>query len=203
MKQLTEVMGRTENRRAFLKNSMVAGAVANEARCGWSAGREDACPIEKMSGEFQSHLATEVSATPDDRTTKLGVNIPSTEYSVMSYDAQTLAQKAASGDYLRDYANKNGQLTAIASASLKFENPGTAPAISAEGRKNAIVWAISPTVWNGPDNPLAGFYAFDSTKLGHPIYTSEQDTARDGAALATPLVANGGVHGSTRSEVEV
>jgi hypothetical protein len=47
MKQLTEVMGRTENRRAFLKNSMVAGAVANEARCGWSAGREDACPIEK------------------------------------------------------------------------------------------------------------------------------------------------------------
>jgi hypothetical protein len=49
---------------------------------------------KKMSGEFQSQLATEVSATPDDRTTKLGINILSTEYSVMSCDAQTLAQKA-------------------------------------------------------------------------------------------------------------
>jgi hypothetical protein len=50
-------------------------------------------------------------------------------------------------------------------------------------------------------------YAFDATKLGQPIYTSEQDSARDRAALATrfviPLVANGRVYVGTRSEVEV
>ena len=34
MKRLTEVMGQAANRRPFLKNSMVAEAVATEARCG-------------------------------------------------------------------------------------------------------------------------------------------------------------------------
>jgi len=57
---------------------------------------------------------------------------------------------AASGDYLRDYAIKNGQLTAIASSSLKFENPGATPAISANGKKNAIPGLSQPSYGMAP-----------------------------------------------------
>jgi hypothetical protein len=57
---------------------------------------------------------------------------------------------AASGDYLRDYAIKNGQLTAIASSSLKFENPGATPAISADGKKNAIPGLSQPSYGMAP-----------------------------------------------------
>jgi hypothetical protein len=114
---------------------------------------------------------------------------------------------AASDDYLRDYAVKNGQLTPIASSAMKFQNPGATPSVSANGNKNAIVWAIATKTWNGPDTKPAVLYAFDATKLSEPIYTSEQNSQRDRAALATrfviPVVVNGRVYFGTRSEVEV
>jgi hypothetical protein len=114
---------------------------------------------------------------------------------------------AASDDYLRDYAIKNGQLTLSASSSIKFANPGATPTISSDGNKNAIVWAIATKTWDGPDTKPAVLYAFDATKLGPPLYTSEQNSPRDRAALATrfviPVVASGHVYFGTRSEVEV
>ena len=114
---------------------------------------------------------------------------------------------AASDDTLRDYAIKNGKLVLGAASSMKFENPGATPSISADGTKNAIVWALTTKVWNGADNRPAVLYAFDATKLGAPIYTSEQNAARDRAANATrfviPIVVNGRVYFATRGEVEV
>jgi hypothetical protein len=114
---------------------------------------------------------------------------------------------AASDDYLRDYAIKNGRLVLSSQSSTKFENPGATPSISADGKQNAIVWAIATKTWNGPDTKRAVLYAFDATKLGTPLYTSEQNSERDRAALATrfviPLVVNGHVYFGTRSEVEV
>ena len=114
---------------------------------------------------------------------------------------------AASDDFLRDYAIKNGQLVLSESSAVKFVNPGATPSVSADGTKNAIVWAIATKTWNGPDNKPAVLYAFDATKLSKPIYTSEQSSQRDRAALATrfviPLVVNGRVYFGTRSEVEV
>ena len=113
----------------------------------------------------------------------------------------------ASDDYLREYAIKNGQITLSMQSSTKFENPGATPSISADGKKNAIVWAIATKTWNGPDTKPAVLYAFDATKLGAPLYTSEQNSQRDRAAMATrfvvPLVVNGHVYFGTRSEVEV
>lgn len=113
----------------------------------------------------------------------------------------------ASDDYLREYTIKNGQLTLSMQSSTKFENPGATPSISADGKKNAIVWAIATKTWNGPDTKPAVLYAFDATKLGAPLYTSEQNSQRDRAAMATrfvvPLVVNGHVYFGTRSEVEV
>jgi hypothetical protein len=113
---------------------------------------------------------------------------------------------AANNDLLRDYSLVNGQLKPYGSSSNKFE-PGATPSISANGKKDAIVWAIFTKVWNGPDTKPAVLYAYDATKLGEPLYTSEQNSQRDRAAFATrfviPLVVNGRVYFGTRSEVEV
>jgi hypothetical protein len=114
---------------------------------------------------------------------------------------------AASDDLLRDYAIKKGQLTLNESSTVKFANPGATPTVSGDGNKNAIVWAIATKTWNGPDNKPAVLYAFDATRLGQPIYTSEQNSQRDRAAMATrfviPVVVNGRVYFGARGEVEV
>ncbi len=114
---------------------------------------------------------------------------------------------AASDDMLCSYAVKNGQLTLSASSTMKFENPGATPSVSANGNKNAIVWAIATKTWNGPDNKPAVLYAFDANKLGQPIYTAAQNSQRDRAAMATrfviPVVVNGHVYFGARGEVEV
>ena len=114
---------------------------------------------------------------------------------------------AASDDYLRSYAVKDGQLRPSEASTIKFVTSGATPSISANGKNNGIVWAISTKTWNGPDNKPAVLYAFDATKLGAPIYTSEQNSQRDRAAFAArfviPVVVNGHVYFGTRSEVEV
>ena len=114
---------------------------------------------------------------------------------------------AASDDFLRGYTVKKGQLTVSASSTMKFENPGATPSVSADGNKNAIVWAITTKTWNGSDNKPAVLYAFDATKLGQPLYASEQNSQRDRAAMATrfviPVVVNGRVYFAARGEVEV
>ncbi len=114
---------------------------------------------------------------------------------------------AASDDLLRSYVINNGQLTPSAASTTKFENPGATPSVSADGNKNAIVWAISTKTWNGADDKAAVLYAFDANKLGQPIYTSAQNPQRDRAAMATrfviPVVVNGHVYFGARSEVEV
>jgi hypothetical protein len=133
------------------------------------------------------------------------VHLPGGGYGAMAY-LNGHAFFAASDDYLRAYAIKNGQLVPAETSAMKFANPGATPSISADGNKNAIVWAISTKTWNGPDNKPA-VLAFDATKLGQPIYTSEQNSSRDRAAFATrfaiPVVVNGRVYFSTRGEVEV
>ena len=114
---------------------------------------------------------------------------------------------ATSDDRLREYILKNGALVPGAATTTVFKDPGATPSVSADGKKNAIIWAISTKSWNGPDNKPAVLYAFDAAKLGQPIYTSEQNSQRDRAALATrfvfPVVIRGRVYFGTRSEVEV
>jgi hypothetical protein len=114
---------------------------------------------------------------------------------------------ACEDDHIRSYNLVKGQLleTPVMS-STHFDNPGATPAISANGAKDGILWAIATNTWNGPSQP-AVLYAFDATKLGAPLYTSEQNAARDRGAKATrfvvPLVATGRVYFSARGEVEV
>ena len=113
---------------------------------------------------------------------------------------------ACDNDFLRDYAVKNGQLILNKYSNTKFLNPGATPTVSANGKKDAIVWAVATKTWNGQDKP-AVLYAFDANNIEHPIYSSEQNSKRDRAALATrfvvPIVVNGRVYFAARGEVEV
>lgn len=113
---------------------------------------------------------------------------------------------ATGNDFLRDYSLANGKLSPHSSSVNKFEM-GATPSLSANGNKDAIVWAISTKAWDGPDTTPAALYAYDATKVGAPLYTSEQNAHRDRAGMATrfviPLVVNGRVYFGTRSEVEV
>ncbi|HXO04679.1 MAG TPA: hypothetical protein VN884_03495 [Candidatus Sulfotelmatobacter sp.] len=113
---------------------------------------------------------------------------------------------ACSDDHLRDYSIENGQLKSNAASSVKFANPGATPSVSADGSKNAIVWAVATKTWNGADQP-AVLYAFDADKIDRPLYSSEENAQRDRAAAATrfviPIVVNGRVYFSARGEVEI
>jgi hypothetical protein len=113
---------------------------------------------------------------------------------------------ASSDDNLRDYAIAGGHIVPSKASSIRFENPGATPAISAHGNENAIVWAVATKTWNGLDRP-AVVYAFDAQNIRQPIYTSEQNSKRDRAAQATrfviPVVANGRVYVAARGEVDV
>ena len=113
---------------------------------------------------------------------------------------------ACSDDFLRDYAIKNGQAILDKYSNVKFENPGATPSISANGAKDAIVWAVATKTWNGVDRP-AVLYAFDANKVDQPIYSSEQNSERDRPGMAMrfviPVVVNGRVYFGARGEVEV
>jgi hypothetical protein len=126
-------------------------------------------------------------------------------YGAMAYWNQHV-YFACERDNLRDYSITNGVLKLNAFSTTRFDNPGATPSISANGTKDAIVWAIATKTWNGPDQP-AVLYAFAANNVSQPIYNSEQNSARDRAAKGTrfviPIVANGRVYFSVRGEVEV
>lgn len=113
---------------------------------------------------------------------------------------------ACEDDFLRDYALKNGQMILNTYSHTRFSNPGATPTISANGKENAIVWAVATRVWNGADRP-AVLYAFNAKDVTQPIYNSEQNRTRDRAGLATrfvvPIVLNGRVYVATRGEIDV
>lgn len=113
---------------------------------------------------------------------------------------------ACEDDNLRDYVIANGELKPTAASSTKFANPGATPSISANGNKDAIVWAIATKTWNGPDQP-AVLYAYNATNISQPIYSSEQNSARDransGTRFSIPVVVNGRVYFGVRGAVEV
>lgn len=113
---------------------------------------------------------------------------------------------ACEDDSLRDYVITRGQLVLNKRSQVEFENPGATPTVSSNWSRDAVVWAVATRRWNGREHP-AVLYAFDAKDITQPIYTSEQNGARDRAALATrfvvPIVVNGRVYFAARGEVEV
>ena len=81
-----------------------------------------------------------------------------------------------------------------------FEYPGTAPAVSANGAANGIVWAVENS------NP-AVLHAYDAADLTHELYNSNQAGSRDnfgaGNKFITPVIADGMVFIGTPNGVAV
>ncbi len=83
--------------------------------------------------------------------------------------------------------------------STVFPYPGTAPAVSADGSVDGIVWAHENT------DP-AVLHAYDATNLAHELYNSNQaangrDHFGSGNKFITPTIADGRVFVGTRSGV--
>ena len=108
---------------------------------------------------------------------------------------------------LEDFAVDHAQLTLKASGPARFLDSGATPAISANGSKDAIVWAASSKNWNEPPTRQAILYANDAADVNHQLYTTEQNPQRDrpGIALrfAIPSVVNGKVYLGSKGQVDV
>ena len=81
-----------------------------------------------------------------------------------------------------------------------FHYPGTTPVVSANGTRDAILWAVE----NGDPAVL---HAYDATNLARELYDSNQAGSRDhfgpGNKFITPMVANGKVYVGTPNGVAV
>lgn len=109
-------------------------------------------------------------------------------------------------DALRDFEVSDGKLVFKAASSFKLEDHAATPTISANGDKDGIVWVMSSKGWASPDRQ-AVLYAADASDIGHLLYASNQNAARDGAGYALrfniPTIANGHVYVGTKKEVDV
>jgi hypothetical protein len=91
--------------------------------------------------------------------------------------------------------------TPTSQTSINFAYPGTAPAVSANGSSNGIVWAVQNS------NPAA-LHAFAAGNLATELYNSNQaangrDNFGAGNKFMTPTIANGKVYVGTPTGVAV
>jgi Immunoglobulin domain/Immunoglobulin I-set domain len=107
------------------------------------------------------------------------------------------------GAALEAFTVVNARLSSspVAQTSATFVYPGTAPAVSANGSSNGIVWAHQNT------NP-AVLHAYDASNLARELYNSSQAAAgRDqfgaGNKFITPTIADGKVFVGTTNGVAV
>jgi outer membrane protein assembly factor BamB len=104
---------------------------------------------------------------------------------------------------LRAFSVSQAKLSGSATSmsSMNFVSPGTAPAISANGTANGILWAHENS------NP-AVLHAFDASNLANELYNSSQaPNGRDqfgaGNKFITPMIADGKVFVGTTNGVAV
>ncbi len=115
------------------------------------------------------------------------------------------------GDPIRAFTlTSSGVSKSGVMATTHVFDDGTAPAISANGTTNGILWAIEITD-DGDHQPTfqpAVLHAFDATNLTSELYNSAQaPSARDAAGPAVkmqvPMIANGKVYVGTQTELDV
>jgi hypothetical protein len=122
----------------------------------------------------------------------------------------------SNGAGVKAFPLKNGLLATAASSQTpeSFSYPGPNPVVSSNGNTSStgILWIISPPgTCPTPDhcNPSGGgaLRAYDATNLGTELYSSTQNTARDGLAsyvkFSVPTVANGQVFVGTAHSLDI
>jgi outer membrane protein assembly factor BamB len=110
---------------------------------------------------------------------------------------------ASTDDTLREYLFKNARLIAkpVSETSLNFNYPGAAPSVSADERRNGIVWATE-------NRDPAVLHAYDAGNLAHELFNSNaapsgRDHFGTGNKFITPMIANGKVYVGTTDGVGV
>jgi uncharacterized protein (TIGR03437 family) len=122
-------------------------------------------------------------------------------YGGLAYFNRTLFF-APANDSLKAFAISNAHLTSspTSRSSQAFGELGGAPVVSANGDANGIVWLSEP----GSGGTL---HAFDASNLGHELYNSQMDQARDALGsfvkFSVPVVANGKVYVGTANSLAV
>jgi len=109
----------------------------------------------------------------------------------------------AVNDSIRAFQFSNARLLPKPASitSNQFVYPGATPSISADGTRNAILWATE----NGT---TAVLYAYDADNLAHMLYSSnmapnDRDHFGTGNKFITPTIANGKVYVGTTNGVGV
>jgi hypothetical protein len=114
------------------------------------------------------------------------------------------------GDSIRAYTVSSAGVSTngVMATSKVFDN-GATPAVSANGTKNGIVWALEQT--DDPDH-LPGFapfvlHAFDANTLTELYNSTQAASARDIAGPSVkfqiPMIANGKVYVGSATELDV
>ncbi|HEY0264910.1 MAG TPA: pyrrolo-quinoline quinone [Granulicella sp.] len=112
---------------------------------------------------------------------------------------------ASDGDTLKAFPFTSAKLATTPSShsAATFAHPGSTPAVSANGTKDGIVWAVE----SGATKPGV-LHAYDPTNLQNEFYNSNQaasgrDSFGNGNKFITPLVVNGKVYIGTQTGVAV
>lgn len=110
-------------------------------------------------------------------------------------------------DFMKVYQIANGLIntTPISTGTVKVNQWGMTPSISANGTNNAIAWGIRQDAYNTPGPAV--LYAFDAYNVATVLYTSAQagtrDTAGNAVKFTVPTVANGKVYVGTQTALNV
>ena len=111
-------------------------------------------------------------------------------------------------DALKQFGVENGRLLTVPSHQSREKSPfsGSTPTISSNGNARGVVWLVETRAWDrGGTNAV--LRAYDALNVQHQLYSSAQNSARDGAGEAVrftiPTVANGRVYFGVRKAVEI
>lgn len=108
----------------------------------------------------------------------------------------------AAADHLRAFPIRSARLAAKprSRSAVTFPYPGATPSISANGTRDAIVWAAE----NGR---IGALHAFSAGDLRHELYNSKRSGPRDrfgpGNKFITPMIAHGRVYVGATNGVAV
>jgi hypothetical protein len=108
---------------------------------------------------------------------------------------------AGVNDHVKEFTLSNSLLSSgpVSMSPQTYGYPGATATVSANGTKNAIVWAVAPSA--------AVLHAYDATNLSNELYNSNQNSTRDALGsnvkFAPPTVANGKVYIGTKTRLVV
>jgi hypothetical protein len=144
--------------------------------------------IQELPGAVGVHLSTSPTCGPS------GEN--DCDYSTPAYWNGHLYVSGVN-DHVKDFVLTSGMLSPNTKAPQTFGYPGATPTVSANGNKNAIVWAVEPA--------KAVLHAYDANNLSNELYNSNQNSARDALGsnvkFAPVTVVNGKVYVGTKNHL--